>query len=336
MKIKTILILAIAIIMLPAPLALLVNAASVWLETEDPFFCQSEMSTLNYVADFDVNSINIGAIRVQNGTITAIGSLHLNFYWGEIHSAGNLKDGNTNNIVITQITANTEFPVPAGEAIYSFDVSVGSIRHGYFIIEDAYGFIDPFDETPFPVVTFITGSNGEVVTNAGDALCCLLYYPIYANAGGPYEIGPGEIVILDGSGSTIDYDVYEMRWSVGGKYVGSGDTLPISYDSLVNDHNLRAGIHEVELYGNLYFEGLGYDVNSYDYTPIEILAAVSGDFEPDGDVDMFDFAVLGSGWLSRTGDANWNFNCDISEPNDNIINKLDLSVFAENWLTGYK
>jgi len=57
-----------------------------------------------------------------------------------------------------------------------------------------------------------------------------------------------------------------------------------------------------------------------------------GDFVcPDG-VNFLDFAVLGSAWLSDSNDSNWNPACDISDPKDDIIDKLDLSVFTENWL----
>ncbi len=59
-----------------------------------------------------------------------------------------------------------------------------------------------------------------------------------------------------------------------------------------------------------------------------------GDFAGGCDVDFIDFAVLGLAWYSEVGDGNWNEICDISEPNDNIIDELDLGVFAENWLAG--
>ncbi|MHC4069876.1 MAG: GLUG motif-containing protein [Planctomycetota bacterium] len=59
-----------------------------------------------------------------------------------------------------------------------------------------------------------------------------------------------------------------------------------------------------------------------------------GDFMcPDG-VNMVDFAVLGEAWLSEFGDLNWEASCDISEPNDNVIDGLDLGVFVGNWLEG--
>ena len=52
---------------------------------------------------------------------------------------------------------------------------------------------------------------------------------------------------------------------------------------------------------------------------------------PDG-VSFTDFAVLASAWLSSPQDANWDPVCDISEPNDGIVDWLDLDVIAENWL----
>ena len=59
-----------------------------------------------------------------------------------------------------------------------------------------------------------------------------------------------------------------------------------------------------------------------------------GDFVSPYGVDFLDFAVLGLAWYSQPGDGNWNAICDISEPNDNVIDELDLEVFAENWLAG--
>ncbi len=71
--------------------------------------------------------------------------------------------------------------------------------------------------------------------------------------------------------------------------------------------------------------------NGIELVHIERLA---GDFESDYDVDFFDFAVLASAWLSEPGNGNWNRECDISDPNDDIIDYNDLAVFAANWLAG--
>lgn len=61
---------------------------------------------------------------------------------------------------------------------------------------------------------------------------------------------------------------------------------------------------------------------------------ISGDFELDCDVDFFDFSILSNAWLSGFGDGNWCLPCDISEPNDNVIDILDLQVLISNWLEG--
>ena len=54
---------------------------------------------------------------------------------------------------------------------------------------------------------------------------------------------------------------------------------------------------------------------------------------PDG-VTFIDFSVLGAAWLSSPGQIHWDPNCDISEPNDSIIDERDMAVFCENWLAG--
>ncbi|KPJ65561.1 MAG: hypothetical protein AMJ43_10490 [Coxiella sp. DG_40] len=59
-----------------------------------------------------------------------------------------------------------------------------------------------------------------------------------------------------------------------------------------------------------------------------------GDFVcPDG-VTFADYSVFGAAWLSDPNYPNWDPNCDISEPNDNVIDERDLAVFCENWLVG--
>jgi hypothetical protein len=57
-----------------------------------------------------------------------------------------------------------------------------------------------------------------------------------------------------------------------------------------------------------------------------------GDFEPDGDLDLADYAVLAAAWKSTPGDDNWNQACDVSEPNDNVVDERDLSVLSDDWL----
>jgi len=54
--------------------------------------------------------------------------------------------------------------------------------------------------------------------------------------------------------------------------------------------------------------------------------------DKDYDVDSNDFARLAAAWKSGPGDATWNRYCDISDPNDEIIDELDLKTVTENWL----
>jgi len=60
-----------------------------------------------------------------------------------------------------------------------------------------------------------------------------------------------------------------------------------------------------------------------------------GDSEPDGDVDIQDFASLALSWLTSLGAEGYNPYCDINTPEDYTIDILDLKVFAENWLAGF-
>ena len=70
-----------------------------------------------------------------------------------------------------------------------------------------------------------------------------------------------------------------------------------------------------------------------DFDPYLEFPCIAGDFEPDGDVDLLDFAIFASAWLSTEGNNNWNEMCNLVAP-DNIIDMADLVVFADNWLAG--
>ena len=59
-----------------------------------------------------------------------------------------------------------------------------------------------------------------------------------------------------------------------------------------------------------------------------------GDFEPDGDIDLHDLAILAAAWSTIDGQPAYNPLCDMNTPPDGKINMLDLLLFAENWLLG--
>ncbi len=57
-----------------------------------------------------------------------------------------------------------------------------------------------------------------------------------------------------------------------------------------------------------------------------------GDFEPDCDVDFYDFAIFAQAWLTSSGQPNYNPVCDISVPHNGIIDANDLARFCDYWL----
>ncbi|MHC4625285.1 MAG: hypothetical protein ACYS4W_15430 [Planctomycetota bacterium] len=58
------------------------------------------------------------------------------------------------------------------------------------------------------------------------------------------------------------------------------------------------------------------------------------DFVPPSGLDLGDYAVLACAWQSSPGYDNWNQICDVSDPNDDIIDWRDLSVLRKYWLAG--
>lgn len=80
-------------------------------------------------------------------------------------------------------------------------------------------------------------------------------------------------------------------------------------------------------------------LSSSDFLFIPQLFAVVGpwpsDFEPNGEVNFDDFAVLAAAWLTEDGQDRYNPACDISIPPDGSIDMLDLLVFVDNWLAEF-
>ena len=56
-----------------------------------------------------------------------------------------------------------------------------------------------------------------------------------------------------------------------------------------------------------------------------------GDLNFNGTVNALDLFLFSRAWLSTEGEQNWNPYCDISVPQDGIIDYKDFSVFAQHW-----
>ena len=79
---------------------------------------------------------------------------------------------------------------------------------------------------------------------------------------------------------------------------------------------------------------IGADCDDHGSGSAYLFGPQRGDIDYDCNVDVYDFAILALAWLSSPGQTHWNPECDISDPNDNIINMLDLDVLTNNWLAG--
>jgi hypothetical protein len=76
------------------------------------------------------------------------------------------------------------------------------------------------------------------------------------------------------------------------------------------------------------------DTEVVDMGAFEFNYAYMGDFDYNCTVDFVDLSIFGLAWTSQPGDFNWDFACNINIPADNVIDKLDLAAFADNWLAG--
>jgi hypothetical protein len=56
------------------------------------------------------------------------------------------------------------------------------------------------------------------------------------------------------------------------------------------------------------------------------------DFDRNEIVNFLDYAKLAAAWLTHSGQPNYDPNCDISIPRNNIIDVKDLARFCDDWL----
>lgn len=103
--------------------------------------------------------------------------------------------------------------------------------------------------------------------------------------------------------------------------------LPLSPFGADGDPNVQIRWH----YYNALWE-YWWGIDDVQITGVLTDEGIPGDFEPDCDVDFYDFGIFASAWLSGPSDGNWNPDCDIYETAGPVIDIQDLAVFVENWL----
>jgi len=74
---------------------------------------------------------------------------------------------------------------------------------------------------------------------------------VQADAGGAYQVGPGQTVLLDGSASYADQygdvAIDKISWYIDDMEVGQDEMLSLSYKTLTQDLGLSMGIHQVKI-----------------------------------------------------------------------------------------
>ncbi|MBN1788304.1 MAG: hypothetical protein JW806_07910 [Sedimentisphaerales bacterium] len=60
------------------------------------------------------------------------------------------------------------------------------------------------------------------------------------------------------------------------------------------------------------------------------LSPIGGDFEPDGDIDIFDLAAIAENWVDSCTEPDWCQNCDINK--SGRVDFSDFACFADHWL----
>ena len=195
---------------------------------------------------------------------------------------------------------------------------------------------------------FAINNNGQVV---GDSELSSGSYNAHAflweDLNGNSQSDPGEMIDLDTLGNDYSWAVaINNAGQVVGvlENAGPGDNrrafLWNSEQGMVNLNDLLppdSGWTSLMAARDINERGqiLGWGITDSDeWHAFLMTPLIPGDLTDDGKVDFKDFAVLGLGWRSSPGDDNWNQICDISDPNDDIIDERDLDVLTEHWLAG--
>ena len=243
-----------------------------------------------------------------------------------------------------------DFDPSTGKAIVTYYRSDGNDYEIYYQAWDGSSWggevqlTDNSSDDMLPWIKFDNDGNSIIIWEGFDGNDWEIYYSLWDGS-----VFTGEYAMTcnsyDDNNPTAIYDSQgslHIFWY--GEFLGADtEILYTTFDGIafsepiqITDNN-KSDIYQVPSIdndGNIHFVWIQHDGNDYEVMRGEVAYVYVGDFEPDGDVDLADFAVLAAAWLSSPGDDNWNPACDISIPADNFIDMLDLTVFSGNWLAG--
>ncbi len=191
---------------------------------------------------------------------------------------------------------------PSGETGPSAGAN-GSTYYAYMETSDDQGAYIAGD-TVFLESIDINGNNRQLT----------FYYHMYGEDIGTLNVD----VFNDGSWTN-------SVWSISGQQHASGTD---AYTQAIVDLSSYNSTIRVRFRG----VAIGGDRGDMSIDQVEIRGVGIG-FDGDNDIDLADFAILSSAWLSDdTPTANWNISCDLDNSGD--IGIGDLIIFSEYWLVG--
>lgn len=236
----------------------------------------------------------------------------------------------------TPITATNPFGIPkindSGEIVWIANDGIRSNVRGLVVPHN------PPEPALDPIASLEINNLGEIVYRRGVGESSIIMstvqgvlgsgdHPAINDLGEVVWIENGQILsstrgfITEGTAPEINNNGDIAFWSSGTFVYQNGDEVLIDSSGVYPSIN---NLGEVAFWKHI-------DGHN---TILRAVPIPTGDFEPDGDVDLVDFAIFALAWQSQWGDDNWNQACDISDPNDDVIDYGDLSVFTVNWLAG--
>ena len=157
--------------------------------------------------------------------------------------------------------------------------------------------------------------------------------------------GPPDYTAVDGSVSVATgewhhvcgtYDGTNIRLYMDGVEDPGG---PVAYTGGITTNNFDVYIGENAEKPGRYWRGAIDEVRIYNYAlragavaNLMCREPIAGDVNHDCVADMADYAILTKAYLSQPGNPQWNPDCDISSPADDIVDMRDLNVFLSSWL----
>jgi hypothetical protein len=196
----------------------------------------------------------------------------------------------------------------------------------------------------FPDVTNCTFS-GNAATTGGGMFNGTLSEAVVTNCILWGDMG-GEI--YNDTDSSAEVTFSDVQGGYGAPDANNIDAEPLFVDSAAGDFRISHGSPCIDTGDNnalnlpstdildnpRIVDGDCNSVATVDMGAYEFALAYLGDFDNNCSVDFFDFSIFGRAWMTKEGDPDWDWACDISNPLDDFIDWRDVAVLCDNWLAG--